>query len=316
MAVYEVFFAVKGYLKDKEEPVGNLEYNGMYEENGVFFVKDGRVYYDVEADSPIEALDKAENRFDDDDFGDLIITGSKLKHIRLDNRYWYSEDLYEKPSVDVYTELVKDLYELAEDVKGKEEDDKVVTMLQVAASIIDTLNVKLELAEKEIKRFSEGKKDNGNEHSEQVKNLYRLAIDLRDSDEIVSALHTAADTIDALDARLHEAEQQIEKVNAESEKWIPCSEKLPKAGRFYIVTVFDGEDDYRVEPAYYAAIRYSGQPNVQPKWWTDMADTATLIEQGTDKVVAWQPLPEKPYIPKELEQNEDEAESNAPRMTR
>lgn len=220
-----------------------------------FFFINGRAYYDVEADSPEEALAKAETYFDADDFGDLTITGSKLKHIRLDNRYWYPEDLYEKPSVDVYTELVKDLYELAEDGKGEEEDDKVVTMLQVAASIIDTLNVKLELAEKELAEKS-----------------------------------------------------------AENSQWTPCSEKLPKAGRFYNVTVFDGEDDYRVEPAFYAAIRYSGQPNVQPKWWTDMADTATLIEKGTDKVVAWQPLPE-PYLPKEMERNEDEAENNIPRMT-
>lgn len=37
MAVYEVAFAAKGYLRDKDGTIGNLECNGLYEENGVFF---------------------------------------------------------------------------------------------------------------------------------------------------------------------------------------------------------------------------------------------------------------------------------------
>lgn len=79
--------------------------------------------------------------------------------------------------------------------------------------------------------------------------------------------------------------------------WIPCSNNQePKEGKFYNVTIFDGED-YRTEPAYYARIGYLGQRNIKARWWTDCTSYAELIEEDDDKVIAWQPLP-APYQPK------------------
>jgi hypothetical protein len=79
--------------------------------------------------------------------------------------------------------------------------------------------------------------------------------------------------------------------------WIPCSSnQKPKEGRFYNVTIFDGED-YRTEPAYYARIGYFGQKNIKAQWWTDCTSNAELIEEDNDKVIAWQSLP-SPYKPK------------------
>lgn len=93
-------------------------------------------------------------------------------------------------------------------------------------------------------------------------------------------------------ADLRERLKEYEDAEEHMGGWIPCiSDQKPKEGMFYNVTIFDGED-YRTEPAYYARIGYFGQKAIKAQWWTDCTSNAELIEDGYDKVIAWQPLPE------------------------
>ena len=131
--------------------------------------------------------------------------------------------------------------------------------------------------------------------SEQVKELRRIAnwvagipeIDDYGDGGISNALRQAADTIEALSAKLQAANME------NGGGWIACEDRLPEINHFYAVTIFDGED-CRVEPAYYAKIGYLGMRELKPNWWTDCTSNAEMIEDGEDKVIAWQPLPE-PY---------------------
>lgn len=107
--------------------------------------------------------------------------------------------------------------------------------------------------------------------------------------KIKSKLFRAADTIEALSAKLQAANME------NGCGWILCEDRLPELNCFYTVTIFDGED-CRVEPAYYAKIGYLGMRELKPNWWTDCTSNAEMIEDGEDKVIAWQPLPE-PYRP-------------------
>jgi len=61
-------------------------------------------------------------------------------------------------------------------------------------------------------------------------------------------------------------------------KWIPCSERLPKESRKYLVTVFDGTGKRTTSAPYHR----------RSKSWTLTGRMAYW------KVVAWMPLPE-PY---------------------
>lgn len=85
--------------------------------------------------------------------------------------------------------------------------------------------------------------------------------------------------------------------------WVLVEQNLPDEGKFYNVTIFDGEN-YRVEPAYYARIGYLWQKDIKAQWWTDFTSNAELIEDGEDKVIAWQPLPPV-YQPKQNEVYKD-----------
>lgn len=88
-----------------------------------------------------------------------------------------------------------------------------------------------------------------------------------------------------------QCQEAMERLNG----WIACEDRLPELNHFYAVTIFDGED-YRVEPAYYAKIGCLGMRELKPNWWTDCTSNSEMIEDGEDKVLAWQPLPE-PYRP-------------------
>lgn len=97
----------------------------------------------------------------------------------------------------------------------------------------------------------------------------------------------AADAIESLSAKLAKANME------NGGGWVACEDRLPEINHFYAVTIFDGED-CRAEPAYYAKIGYLGMRELKPNWWTDCTSNAEMIEDGEDKVIAWQPLPE-PY---------------------
>lgn len=108
-------------------------------------------------------------------------------------------------------------------------------------------------------------------------------------EECFEIINQSDDTIEALSSKLQAANME------NNGGWISCEDKLPEINHFYAVTIFDGED-CRVEPAYYAKIGYLGMRELKPNWWTDCTSNAEMIEDGEDKVIAWQPLPE-PYRP-------------------
>lgn len=93
MNIYEVAFVVEGYIRNADDPIGNVECNGTEPGRGVHYLTDGRAYYDVEAEDPVEAMNKGEELFYDEDIGELHILGCKLEHVSLGDKYWYEEDL-------------------------------------------------------------------------------------------------------------------------------------------------------------------------------------------------------------------------------
>lgn len=121
--------------------------------------------------------------------------------------------------------------------------------------------------------------------SEQVKNLRKMSIRQRNNAkvsekvflEIENALHEAADTIEALSAKL--ANENMER----SERycnggWILCSDRLPnKTDSYLVVTYSDGISSYIADVDHFI---YNGMPDGH---WINGED-----------VVAWQPMPEIP----------------------
>ena len=95
----------------------------------------------------------------------------------------------------------------------------------------------------------------------------------------------------------------IEIVKQESEKynngWIPCSERLPEEGGYYLVTYHGWsngdylpkfDDTYVRRLHYQKSERFTGWNH--PRYCDDKAENDTNRE-----VIAWQPLPQ-PYQPK------------------
>ena len=72
------------------------------------------------------------------------------------------------------------------------------------------------------------------------------------------------------------------------QRWIPCSERLPKTDNEVLITVFDTEDDYvEVYKGFYQ----------DHEWWTQWCHGCLKIKDepcGVNIVTAWMPLPE-PY---------------------
>lgn len=68
--------------------------------------------------------------------------------------------------------------------------------------------------------------------------------------------------------------------------WIPCSKKLPEAGKFYIVTYrFEDETFLKCHELYYG----TADGKTEPGWYLD--DEGQELYKPFE-VTAWQPLPE------------------------
>ena len=100
--------------------------------------------------------------------------------------------------------------------------------------------------------------------------------------KIKSKLFKAANTIEELSAKLKAAH--------DGGRWTLCSEKLPEAGKFYIVTYrFEDETFLKCHELYYG----TADGKTEPGWYLD-DDGGELYKPF--EVTAWQPLPE-PYSP-------------------
>ena len=101
---------------------------------------------------------------------------------------------------------------------------------------------------------------------------------------------------DALDKAIEIVKQEAEKYN---NGWIPCSERLPEEGGYYLVTYHGWsngdylpkfDDTYVRRLHYQKSERFTGWNH--PRYCDDKAENDTNRE-----VIAWQPLPQ-PYQPK------------------
>ena len=69
METYEVAFVVEGRVENEDAYIGDIECNGLYKKerqddnDNYYYLKDGRAYYYVEAENPVEAFYKAETYF-------------------------------------------------------------------------------------------------------------------------------------------------------------------------------------------------------------------------------------------------------------
>jgi len=125
--------------------------------------------------------------------------------------------------------------------------------------------------------------------SEQVKEIREYADSYYKADfgreGIVKVLRQAADTIEALSAKLSAANMERSETYY-NDSCIPCKERLPEVEKFYIVTYkFDDEKDLRCHELYYGI----ADNDIEAGWYID-DDCTRLYKQFT--VIAWQPLPE------------------------
>ena len=93
MQTYEVAFVVHGYIDNEYDDIGLIECNGLYKHENVYYLKDGRMYYAVNAPTPDKAYEFGKQLFEDDDFRNLTITDWCLEHVSAGEKYWYKEDL-------------------------------------------------------------------------------------------------------------------------------------------------------------------------------------------------------------------------------
>ena len=93
MPTYEVAFVVQGYVANAVANIGPVECNGLRKNEHHYYLKDGRMYYNINATSPEKAYALGKQLFENDDFKDLTVTDWWLEHVSLGGNYWYKEDL-------------------------------------------------------------------------------------------------------------------------------------------------------------------------------------------------------------------------------
>lgn len=93
MQTYEVAFVVHGYVDNEDADIGPVECNGLREYKHQYYLKDGRMYYNVDASSPEKAYELGRQLFENDDFKELTVTEWFLEHVSISDKYWYKEDL-------------------------------------------------------------------------------------------------------------------------------------------------------------------------------------------------------------------------------
>ena len=95
MKEFTVVLVVHGYVENEDANIGEIECTGFEEADGLFFVKDGRVCYDISARNSKEAYDKAFKIFENDFFGDLQECCGHLEHVSYIDESGEEQYLYE-----------------------------------------------------------------------------------------------------------------------------------------------------------------------------------------------------------------------------
>lgn len=98
MKTYEVAFVIEGYIDNIDDDIGVIECNGTVPsdiDDSKFVIRDGRLYYNIEALSPQSAYEKAKIQFESEDLKQLHLTDWTLEHVSMNDTYWYKEDLPE-----------------------------------------------------------------------------------------------------------------------------------------------------------------------------------------------------------------------------
>lgn len=95
MPTYEVAFVVHGFVANTVADIGPIECNGLQKDEHHYYLKDGRMYYNINATSPEKAYALGRQLFENEDFKDLTVTDWCLEHVSFGDKYWYKEDLHE-----------------------------------------------------------------------------------------------------------------------------------------------------------------------------------------------------------------------------
>ena len=146
-----------------------------------------------------------------------------------------------------------------------------------------------EVFEKIIEKLEEYEYENLVEHDSEMANHCK-----QDCNDINDCTLCVWDK--AIEIVKQEAEKFVPDTNVGNNGWIPCSERLPEEGGYYLVTYHGWsngdylpkfDDTYVRRLHYQKSERFTGWNH--PRYCDDKAENDTNRE-----VIAWQPLPE-PY---------------------
>ena len=99
MPTYEVAFVVQGFVANNVADIGLIKCNGLRKNEHQYYLKDGRMYHNIDATSPEKAYALGKQLFKNDDFKELTVTDWKLKHVSLGDTYWYAENLHKQKGI-------------------------------------------------------------------------------------------------------------------------------------------------------------------------------------------------------------------------
>ena len=145
--------------------------------------------------------------------------------------------------------------------------------------------------EKIIEKLEEYRDENLVEHDSEMANHCK-----QDCNDINDCTLCVWDK--AIEIVKQEAEKFVPDTNVGNNGWIPCSERLPEEGGYYLVTYHGWsngdylpkfDDTYVRRLHYQKSERFTGWNH--PRYCDDKAENDTNRE-----VIAWQPLPQ-PYQP-------------------